>query len=380
MNRTLIGNIFKILSIVTLFLFVSCKDNEEIFPHSETNTKITSRTSSISVLDRDYNMEFDYTTENGATIQSMNVETGGSSSPVTLASNVASFNSSVFGTLEAGENEDYDLVSTLSDNYSFRNKFSLAIYKAISATKTPELIRYKSSVEDTLVIKTKTESAIIDRVAVNWKKNKDGVYATDTSLGTLNTDTNTFFFKDVNALTNGYGLQVNDTLYYEFIAESGSLTDTVEVKIPILTQEYNVFSESSSLTTATTSNRFNLKTSETLENDDANAEIKYESGNVAKSGTTAIEFVEISDISSTDYSSNQELVDAKDLLITKDLFDANTVITSFSPSPNKLVGYRITRVIDGVSTTSYGLILITETFSNTSGNGFKFTYGEGTLQ
>lgn len=376
MKKTLTSNICKGLFAFTVLLFVSCEDNGEAFPHAKTDTKITPRTTSLSALDGSYVMEYDYTTENGATIESMSVNTDdNTSNPLTLDGNVASFNSSVFGSMKGGGTESFDLVATRTDGYSFRTLMSISVSKAIKAKKTPDAILYNSNAEDTLTVKTSTVASVVESLSLYSKVNHDGTYSMDTNYGTLNPEEQSIYFRNVDSLTYNYNLMENDTLYYKFIARSGSLADSIEVKLPIIKQGFSSSVSDVSITDTDELRNYNLGTSEAvpLPDTDGVAEIMYSSGMVMKAGTTDIEFAEITDLTASGLNSNQEVLAENNVLITQNLFGANTAVTSFTPSPDQLIAYKVVR--DG--TTSYGLILVTETFDNQTGNGFKFNYGEG---
>ena len=92
------------------------------------------------------------------------------------------------------------------------------------------------------------------------KKVKEGTYAPTTPLRKeLDVDGDEIIFANFTDESYDYNLTVVDSLYYKFIATSGSLTDTLETSMPIVSQTFES-STAAVLSSDLTKNKFNLDT------------------------------------------------------------------------------------------------------------------------
>ncbi|MGP1991059.1 hypothetical protein D9V96_004155 [Zobellia laminariae] len=167
-----------------------------------------------------------------------------------------------------------------------------------------------------------------------------------------------------------------DSLYYKFIATSGSLTDTLETSMPIVSQTFES-STAAVLSSDLTKNKFNLDTATSYtDSDNESAEIKF-SGPTGfeKEGTTDIDFFKVGDLSgeSEYYDTADKLFAEKDLLIAQRLYDAGTKETGFTDTESgDLFIYKITRTMteegeDDVDVTEYGMIKIGDIVTTNGG-------------
>ncbi|WP_158844940.1 hypothetical protein [Algibacter sp. L1A34] len=382
--------IFFILPICVLF---SCNEDEGEISYADLGANIILNTSSISNLDENHTMEFSIITADDVTVTDMEVVIGTTTVNASLSGDTATFNSSLFGTLnrfkvddpETSQDEskekissvEANTISTLSNGKPYSKDFTVKINKALSLEKGLDAIIYNTTVEDTLIFEAATKSAIIDNISLEWKKGKEGTYAPTMPLGSaLNVDGDEIIFANFTDASYGYNLAVKDTLYYRFIATSGTLTDSLETYMPIISQTFET-SNKLTLSSDLTKNKLNLDTATfyTDSNTD-DGEIKFKSPTgFEKEGTTDIDFVKVGDLSgeSDYYNTVEKLYSEKDLLIAKRLYDAGTKATEVSATANgDLYIYRITRVVTkegepDTNVTEYGMIKIGDVLTTNGG-------------
>jgi len=359
-------NILFILPICVLF---SCTEDEGEISYADLGANIVLNTSSISNLDENHTMEFSILTADDVTVTDMVVTKGASSTNATISSETATFNASLLGTLIGNEEDgiDINVVSTLSNGNPYSKDFTISVTKALSLEQGLDAITYNTAVSDTLIFEASTKSATIDNISLEWKNGIEGTYAPTTPLGSaLNVDGDEIIFTNFTSASYGYNLAVKDTLYYRFIATSGTLTDSLETYMPIISQTFET-STKVSLSSDITKNKLNLDTA-TFYTDanTADGEIKFKSPTgFEKEGTTAIDFVKVGDLSgeSDYYNTVEKLYAEKDLLVAKRLYDAGTKITEVSAAANgDLYIYKITRDV-----VEYGMIKIGDVLTTNGG-------------
>ncbi|GAL63427.1 hypothetical protein JCM19300_1773 [Algibacter lectus] len=330
-------------------------------------------------------MEFSIITADDVIVTDMAVTKGANTVNANVSAETATFNSSLLGTLIGNEEDgiDINVVSTLSNGNPYSKDFTVKITKALSLEKGLDAIIYDTAVEDTLIFEASTKSAVIDNISLEWKKGKEGTYAPTTPLGSpLNVDGDTIIFTNFTDTSYGYNLAVKDTLYYRFIATSGTLTDSLETYIPIISQTFDTSSKVI-LSSDLTKNKLNLDTA-TFYTDTNNedAEIKFKSPTgFEKEGTTDIDFVKVGDLSgeSEYYNTIDKLFAEKDLLIAQRLYDAGTKETEVTDATNgDLYIYKITRDV-----TEYGMIKIGDVVSTNGGTSLtelNIEFGEAEIK
>lgn len=367
-------NILYILPICVLF---SCSEDDGAITNYDLGASIILNTGSISNLDEDHTMEMSLITADDTTVTGLTVSKDETTVDASISGDIATFNSSLLGTLNGKEQLedgiDITTVATLSNGLPYTKAFNVAVTKALSLDKALDAITYNTSVEDTLIFSASTKSAVIDAITLEWKKGEEGTYALENEL---NVEGEEITFVNFTDATNGYNLAVKDTLYYRFIATSGSLTDTLETSMPIISQTFES-STAAVLSSDLTKNKFNLDTATFYtDSDTESAEIKF-SGPTGfeKEGTTDIDFVKVGDLSgeSEYYDTADKLFAEKDLLIAQRLYDAGTKETGFTDTESgDLFIYKITRTMteegeDDVDVTEYGMIKIGDIVTTNGG-------------
>ena len=375
----------KIFFILPICILISCNEDEGEIDYADLGANVILKTSSISNLDENHTMEFSIITADDVIVTDMAVTKGANTVNANVSAETATFNSSLLGTLIGNEEDgiDINVVSTLSNGNPYSKDFTVKITKALSLEKGLDAIIYDTAVEDTLIFEASTKSAVIDNISLEWKKGKEGTYAPTTPLGSpLNVDGDTIIFTNFTDTSYGYNLAVKDTLYYRFIATSGTLTDSLETYIPIISQTFDTSSKVI-LSSDLTKNKLNLDTA-TFYTDTNNedAEIKFKSPTgFEKEGTTDIDFVKVGDLSgeSEYYNTIDKLFAEKDLLIAQRLYDTGTKETEVSDATNgDLYIYKITRDV-----TEYGMIKIGDVVSTNGGTSLtelNIEFGEAEIK
>ncbi|MEL0652937.1 hypothetical protein V6246_16060 [Algibacter sp. TI.3.09] len=389
----------KIFFILPICVLISCNEDEGEIDYADLGANIVLNTSSISNLDENHTMEFSIITADDVTVTDMEVAIGTTTVNASLSGDTATFNSSLFGTLnrfkvddpETSQDEskekissvEANTISTLSNGNPYSKDFTVKITKALSLEKGLDAIIYNTTVEDTLIFKASTKSAIIDNISLEWKKGKEGIYAPTTPLGSaLNVNGDEIIFSNFTDASYGYNLTVKDTLYYRFIATSGTLTDSFETYIPIVSQTFES-SNKVTLSSDLTKNKLNLGTATfyTDSNTDE-AEIKFKSPTGFETeGTTDIDFVKVGDLSgeSEYFNTIDKLFAEKDLLIAQRLYDTGTKETEVTDATNgDLYIYKITRDV-----TEYGMIKIGDVVSTNGGTSLteiNIEFGEAEIK
>lgn len=375
----------KIFFILPICVLISCNEDEGEIDYADLGANIVLSTSSISNLDENHTMEFSIITADDVIVTDMVVTKGANTVNANVSAETATFNSSLLGTLTGNEEDgiDINVVSTLSNGNPYSKDFNIAITKALSLEKGLDAIIYDTAVEDTLIFEASTKSAVIDNISLEWKKGKEGTYAPTTPLGSpLNVNGDEIIFANFTDASYGYNLAVKDTLYYRFIATSGTLTDSLETYMPIVSQTFES-SNKVTLSSDLTKNKLNLGTATfyTDSNTD-DGEIKFKSPTgFEKEGTTDINFVKVGDLSgeSEYYNTIDKLFAEKDLLIAQRLYDAGTKETEVTDAANgDLYIYKITRDV-----TEYGMIKIGDVVSTNGGTSLteiNIEFGEAEIK
>ena len=378
----------KIITIFTLFAcIVSCEKEDPLYENRyDLGANLILKTTKISKFDTNHTIEVEMLTHPNVSISKIEVESGGSKADATLSGNKASFNSSLLGSLEGKESVSFTTNATLSNGKPYKKTFKVTIESVLELEKALDAITYSSSVADTLAFKT-TTSATVNTVTLDWKKNKAGTYAATSPTGaTLNPKGDEVIFVNVDNTTYGYGLKIKDTLYYRFIATSGTLKDTLEVKLPVNSQVFGAYT-SSSVYSDKLKNKLNLSTTTHYADNDADGKgeivFKDATSGFEKEGTTAIDFVKVGDLSSEEDHVNtaEKFYTEKDLLAIKRVYDAGTKTTSVdNPVKDDLYVYKITRD----SKTTHGLIKIGDvemvTVNSVTSTTINVEYGEDEIK
>ena len=353
----------KIITFFSLFTCIVSCEKEDYFYENRTDlgANLILTTSKISKFDVNHNIDLKILSHPDISVSKIEIESGGNNADATVSENKASFNSSLFGSLEGKESVSFTTNATLSNGKLYKKTFKVSVTSVLGIKKALSTITYNSSEADTLAFKTTTNSATVNTVTLDWKKNKAGTYAATSPTGAaLKVEGDDIRFVNVDNTTYGYGLKIKDTLYYRFIATSGTLKDTLEVKLPVNSQVFGAYA-SSSVYSDIFKNKLNLSTAEYYADNDADGKgeivFKVATSGFEKEGTTAIDFVKVGDLSSEEDHVNtaEKFYAEKDLLAIKRVYDAGTKTTSVdNPVKDDLYVYKITRD----SKTTHGLIKI----------------------
>jgi hypothetical protein len=378
--------IIAFLFLTTIIL--SCEKEEDPFKEKfDLGVNILLSTSEISKFDVNHVIELEIINHPDVSVSKIEVESGGSKADATISEGKASFNSSLLGSLEGKESVSFTIDATLSNGKPYKKNYSVSISGILGLSKTFDALTYNSSESDTLVFKTTTKSATVNSVTLDWKKNKAGTYAATSPTGAaLEVKADSIYFKNLDTTTYGYGLKIKDTLYYRFIATSGTLKDTLTVTFPVNSQVFGAY-KTSSVYSDMLKNKLNLSTATHYADNDADGEgeivYKASTSGFEKEGTTAIDFVKVGDLSSEEdhVNTSDKFYKEKDLLAIKRVYDADAKTTSVdNPVKDDLYVYKITR--DTVTT--HGLIKIgsieTITLDSNTSTTLNFEFGEGEIK
>lgn len=351
----------KTITLLFLLTFIfSCEKEDPFKENFDLGVNILLSTSEISKFDTSHNIDLKILSHPDVSVSKIEVESNDNTVDATLTEDKASFNSSLLGSLEGKKNVSFSIDATLSNERPYKKSFSVSIASVLGVSKELDAITYASSIADTLTFKTTTSTATVDNVTLDWKKNKAGTYAATNPTGiALKVEGDDIVFVNVDNTTYSYGLEIKDTLYYRFIATSGILKDTLEVKLPVISQTFAGYN-SSGIFSDTLRNKLNLNTGTHYPDtdNDGNGEIIFKApSGFEKEGSTAIDFVKVGDLSSelTHVNTSEKFFTEKDLLAIKRVYDTGTKTTSVdTPMKDDLYVYKITRE----TTIIYGLIKI----------------------
>lgn len=395
-------NIIKQAVLLSLFLnFASCipDDSELDYTSSTGNTVLT--TTSISRLDKNYNLPINIITKSGATASKIEVFYNTSTvAGVTYGDKVgdavisadgktATINTSLlrdfdhFGSKQNAKTGSFPLIlkSTFSDGSVLTNQYSLAVGKGISFyeivdgtdtnTSAPDVkeIKYLDNTEGVNLIRykvAKKATTVVDKVVMQWKKGEEGTYATSTL--TLPTTKGYFDLGTIDYAA--WGLTVGDDLYIKFIVTAGTQTDEIETSVTVVTQGFPN-AKAASLTDDLTANKFNLESGVSYANTDTeHGEIVFSAPfGITKTGETVIDFVKVANPAATYFK------DANLFSVEADYLAGTKVASVTNLVSGDVVIYKIVRG----DVEYYGLIQVGNTTTVNTTNSFNFEYKEGTI-
>lgn len=403
--RTYIKSIL-ILSLI-LNLASCTKDEDFRFDTVASGGNAILTDTKISRLDINNDVKISLVTKEGVTVSKVeiynNTAASGASYVVgskitdaTISGTTATFKSSIIaGNSNFVSNQSSAsgvipivVVATYSDNTVSTNPYSLTIARGINFVDADGVVltssgisnvKYKDSTSTILRYKVykKYATTTVDKVTMQWKKNKAGTYSAGDA--TFSKTAGSIELANLDYIT--YGLHANDTLYYKFTVQSGTQTDYVETAIPIITQSFNA-SKQGEISDASAGSNFNLLAGNGTSTTN---EIMFSTPfGIEKSGSTSITFVKVAGPSAT-YFKNADLFTAETAYL------AGTPVTKLTGLvKDDVVVYKITRAIRDevkkvdVITNFYGLLKVVDLTTVTSNlnptvNSIKFEYKEGIL-
>ena len=370
-------NIKIIFLILTVgILSFSCKgDDDADLSGAEVNANITLSNRYISEFDTNKELNFSLLSQEGVTFDEIKVNEGSTeiaNATIDNSAKNAVFNSSTLGDFNFPDDNDEDgddktgsyainTVSKISNGNSFLNNFTIKVKKELTMDDEVASVIFADTLKTSISFKTRTDMADLDFVKVFWKKNYNGTFVEDTSY-TFDEDNKVIEFDDVVDMTTKYALAVNDTVYFKFMTQKGSLTDDVTTTIGIDAQTLN--NESTGTINNGSENVFNFS--------DDNG-ISYASPfGFGVNAPSTMKFV------STNISYDSDIFEVKNA------FDAGTQVTSVSNlSQGDILVYKTDRIVDvdkNVSKVFYGIIEV-EGIQLVNGTDeiINFKYNEGII-
>lgn len=376
------------LLVAFVGVFFSC-DNEGELPYKYVDLKgnVILKDKKITRFDQNEDLKISIITAEGVTVESIEVRKDSIKTKVANAvidDSSASFNASALAPYDKfGKDKDelygsfdVSLLSKLSNGKTIDNKYPISVVKAVSFSSEVESIEYKrpydektkkgkDSIQKNIIYKVSPLYAKIDKVTLAWKKNEKGTYA-DTGK-TLDIKKDTIDLRTLDYITK-YNLKVGDTLYYRLTAEKGSITESLETQVAIVTQATDVSGANQFFADKS---YFNLTTKSTKKE---GAELEYGVNKISSTSSAGIQFV----ASSLTGKSLDTYYSKGDLFKIKDDFNAGTSTTSISGLvKGKVYLYKVIRD----SKTYYGMIKIGDILNTgTDSEKISIVYKEGTLK
>ncbi len=372
---------FKFLSVLFLATALfSCEgEDEAAIATEEVGAYAYLADRDISIFDISETLTIDLFSNNGVQVESVEVltEEGSPIATATVSGEAATFSTSTLGDLEAILNSEDEgsipvrIVSQLSNGKELNAPATISVHDAIEFDEdNPTNVKFMDSTSSLLGYSTFTHAATIDNVSLFWKKNADGTYA-DTGA-VLDTEEDAIDLADIDY--DAYGLAINDTLYYKFVAESGTLSQSIEAAIAILPQTFGE-SHTAVLSSDSSMDSYNLGDGEYT---DENVEIKFLNPSGFET-TSGIDFVQVTIPQGMTAS---EYVAEANLFTAETEYNDGTKLTSDDEViMDEVYFYKVTRENeDEVNITYYGIIKIGDTtVTNGVVTSFEFEYAEGTI-
>lgn len=368
----------KILNISWCLLlvlgFASCDSDDDHLDTKSVGGYAYLSDRSISVFDTNADLTIDLFTAEGVTAESIEIlQDGQVIGNGTVSGETASFNTSILGALEA-DSYPVAIRTTYSNGNTSLDYFSVSAGHAISLDgDNPVETNMDDLPQETIAYEVETFSATVDNVSLWLKKNEDGTYVEQTGV-TLSTEGDAVVLEDTDYAS--LNLMEGDVLYYQFVAESGSLTDSAEGSIEIKAKSFD------------TSGSVTLSSDPMMDNLDlTTGEVTADGGEIAYLDPTgfqvvngaAIEFVSVSDTYFDTLS--EDVINAREAFMA-----GSTVTTATNVDQGDVFVYQATRDVedeDGnvTTVTTYGIMEIdsvtTVTVDGESVTSIDISYGEG---
>jgi hypothetical protein len=358
----------------------SCDSEDNSFDFANIGADVNFKDTKISVFDTNETLKLNLFTASGITVDKIEISKEGKKiSDAAIEGEMATFNSSTLGAFMFGENLDkttgsFDIsaVATISNGQTSKSNYTIKVVNAIQFNNEIASVKYNDTKSQKLKFTTFTKYATVDEVTLEWKKGFDGAYAVDTNFN-FNTESDSINLKNL-AYKTRYNLIAGDTLYYKFTANSGSISDYIETKIAIKSQNMGS-SSSASLSADAANSEFNLATQ------------KYAAGEIQFLASNGFEQVPKTNIDFTKVNLAAGMTAAA-YFSKGDLVTARTNYTNGSVSTSKtgvlkddIFIYKAERLDDDNDTQIfYGLIKITDVIlTNGNEETINFSFKEGQI-
>jgi hypothetical protein len=329
--------------------------------------------SNISIFDTDENLSIEFFTAEGVTAESVEIlQDGEVIGSGTVSGETATFNTSILGDLEV-DSYPIRVRTTYSNGNVSEDSFSVSVDNAIAlGDDNPTETNMDDLADTTLEYELSTFNASVDEVTLLLKKNEDGTYA-DSGV-TLSSESGSVDLSETNYAELDF--EEGDTLYYNFVASSGTMTDEAEGTLVINPKAFEV------------SNSVTLSSEETMDNLNlATGDITAEDGEIAYLDPAGFEVVNDADISFVQLSDDYFDDLSMDVINAREAFMAGTTETSFTNlSMGDLFAYEVTREVEDEdgnmeTVTLYGILEITSvTTTDVDGvqtTSLEISYSEG---
>lgn len=331
---------------------------------------LTDRT--ISAFDENEDLMIDLFTAEGVEVESIEIlQDGEVIGNATISGETASFNASIFGDLEAGTSESIRLRSTLSNGNIAEDPFTIDVVDGITVDEAPDTVKFMDTTTAIVSYSTFADYATIDNVSLFFKKNSDGEYTLVTDdLDVAGGEVN---LGDFDYLAND--VAPGDTIYYQFVAESGELMDEAVAVIPVVEQDFGQ-TMSASLSNDPAMDSYFLGTGEYVPNEEAELLFMSPMGFETEMGLDFVQATVPADMTP------MQFVEATDLMEAENIYMDGTPMTSVeNVEAGDVFVYRVVRQNeDGEDVVFYGIIRIGDvTVTNASDESFEFEYTEGTI-
>lgn len=326
----------------------------------------------ISPLDQNENLNIDLFTAEGVEVETVEiVQDGEVLGTATVSGETASFNASILGTLEAGDEFPILIRTMLSNGNVAEDPFTVAVAEGITVDDVPESVRFMDTTTAIVSYSTFAENATIDDVSLYFRGSVDDEYsliADDLDLKEGEINLGEFDFEANN-------VQPGDTIFYRFVAESGELSQEAVAIVPVLPQDFGE-TTSATLTDDPATDSYDFETGTFVA--DAEAEVLFDNpfGFQTQQGLDFVEATVPAEMTA------EEFVEQTDMMEAEDIYLGGTPVTSVQDvEPGDVFIYRVVRTNEnGEDIVYYGVIEIGDTvLTNDTMESFDFEYAEGTI-
>lgn len=258
-------NIIKLITFgVFIFTLSSCDDKELPYEFVDLGANVIIKDKSITVFDRNEKLDILIFTKSGIGVNSIQLKkivrdnNGKITNKNTIDNaqingNTATFNAVTLAPYDQfGKDKDerygkfeLELLSTLSNGKTINNKSEVSVGKALKFKEEIESIEYENpynykdkngnTINKRIIYKVSTAQADIDAITLEWKNKKGGTYAAIAKPLKIKGDT-IDLKKTLEYKNAPYNLKIGDTLYYKFTLKKGSIEESHESKVAIVTQ------------------------------------------------------------------------------------------------------------------------------------------------
>lgn len=326
----------------------------------------------ISPFDKNENLNIDLFTAEGVEVESVEVlQNGEVLTEASISGESATFNASVFDTLEVGDEYPVRIRTTLSNGNVAEDPFTLTVADAIVVDEAPESVTFMDTTTAVVSYSTFSQVAPIDNVSLFFRNGVEDEYSLiaddlDLSGGEFNFGEFDYAEHNVNP---------GDTIYYRFLAQSGELSEEAVAVIPVVPQEFRS-STVAELSEDPEMDSYSLATGEYVANEEAEILFMDPLGFETQMGLDFVQATVPDDMTAV------EFLEETDLMEAENIYMEGEPMTSFEDvEAGDIFVYRVVRQNeDGEEVVYYGMIRIGNVMvTNGTEESFDFEYTEGTI-